>query len=186
MILRVDVLTSEDGAGWTPTLPAATPAASSWPTCSDSPRSCQPPHHRHSNPTVPNRPEVEVRCQADRLPLVAGASIVAAVIALGQVLLLGGLAMLDLGRQGHRAATEVATEDNLAGLGRPHGQGGSAPDEIGTYPTNQPTLTSATPPSLDRAPRSLHQPARRKALRHCWPLASRSSHRGSAEHSPSR
>jgi hypothetical protein len=25
MILGVDVLTSEDGAGWTPTLPAATP-----------------------------------------------------------------------------------------------------------------------------------------------------------------
>jgi hypothetical protein len=36
-----------------------------------------------------------------------------------------------LGRQGHRAASEVATEDGLTGLGRPHGQGGSVADEVG-------------------------------------------------------
>ena len=41
--------------------------------------------------------------------------------------------MPDLGRQGHRAAREVATEDGLTGLGRPHGQGGSAADEVGAH-----------------------------------------------------
>ena len=52
-------------------------------------------------------------------------------------------------------------------------------------PTNS-IFICATPSSLDRAPRSLHRPARRTALRHCWPPASRSSHRGSAAHSPAR
>ena len=45
-------------------------------------------------------------------------------------------------------------------------------------------LTSATPSSLDRVSRPRHRPARRKALRHCWPPASGSSHRGSAARSP--
>jgi hypothetical protein len=47
-------------------------------------------------------------------------------------------------------------------------------------------LTCARPSSLDRAPGSRPQPARRRALRHCWLPVSRSSHRGSVEPPPVR
>lgn len=47
-------------------------------------------------------------------------------------------------------------------------------------------LTCARPSSLDRAPGSRPQPARRRALRHCWLPVSRSSHRGSVESPPVR
>lgn len=47
-------------------------------------------------------------------------------------------------------------------------------------------LTCARPSSLDRVPGSRPQPARRRALRHCWLPVSRSSHRGSVQHPPVR
>ena len=44
--------------------------------------------------------------------------------------LLVGLAPLDLGRQGHRATSEVATRDDRARLGRPYGHGLSTTNEV--------------------------------------------------------
>jgi hypothetical protein len=49
--------------------------------------------------------------------------------ALGRLLLVG-FAPLDLGCQGQRATSEVATRDNLARPGRPHGQGLGTADEV--------------------------------------------------------
>jgi hypothetical protein len=48
-------------------------------------------------------------------------------------LLLIRFAPLDLGCQGQRATSEVATRDNLARPGRPHGQGLGTADEVGAH-----------------------------------------------------